>query len=105
MKLIVCEKDLAARRIADILSGGTNWEEKSHTIPIYKFSQSGEEFRILGLKGHILQVDYPEEYNNWWKVEPRELIFKELVKVPINKNVINALKKAARDAHSAIIAT
>ncbi|GFP39714.1 MAG: DNA topoisomerase 1 [Actinobacteria bacterium] len=105
MKLIVCEKDLAARRIADILSGGTNWEEKSHTIPIYKFSQSGEEFRILGLKGHILQVDYPEEYNNWWKVEPRELIFKQLVKVPINKNVINALKKAARDAHSAIIAT
>ncbi|GFP31621.1 hypothetical protein HKBW3S34_02543, partial [Candidatus Hakubella thermalkaliphila] len=45
MKLIVCEKDLAARRIADILSGGTNWEEKSHTIPIYKFSQSGEELR------------------------------------------------------------
>lgn len=105
MILTICEKDIAAKRIAEILSGGQSRQHKTHNIPYYSFMNGSEEFRVVGLKGHIFQVDYPKRLNDWEGIDPQVLIDEGLIKVPIKKNVIDALKQLAEDAALIIIAT
>lgn len=105
MRLIVTEKDTTAKRIAAILADGKVKEEKSFKFPVYVFKNGTVEWRCLGLKGHILKVDYPDEYNNWQKVKPAELIDAEIVKVPTQKSLIKVLQKEAKQATEVIIAT
>jgi DNA topoisomerase-1 len=59
----------------------------------------------VGLKGHVVQVDFPPEFSEWRKVEPRELIDAPLVKTETAKSVVRTVKKLAADATSLIIAT
>lgn len=105
MKLIVSEKEIAAKRIAKILAGNGVSDEKSFGVPIHHFNSDGEDYTVIGLKGHILKVDYPKEFSNWFKVDPIELIDVEIEKAPIQKKIIQALKKAATQASEVIIAT
>ncbi|MCL6106604.1 MAG: DNA topoisomerase I [Actinobacteria bacterium] len=105
MKLIVTEKNTAAKKIADILGSGKVKAESYYRIPVYMFASDGGEFACIGLKGHILQLEYPPEYSDWRKVEPRELIDADLIKTPSAKSVVNALKKMAKQADRIIIAT
>ncbi|MCL6472303.1 MAG: DNA topoisomerase I [Firmicutes bacterium] len=105
MKLIVTEKNIAAERISKILANGKVKTEKSYTIPVYKFAENGSETAVIGLKGHILKVDFPEEYSNWQKVSPESLINAEIIKVPTQKQIIKALQKLAKGADKVVIAT
>ncbi len=105
MKLIVTEKDTTARRISQILSGGKAKNVSRGRVPIYSFRSDGEEYRCIGLKGHILKVDFPEKYRQWQEVEPRELIHAEIVKVPTNKSLIKLVQDEAKKADEVIIAT
>ncbi len=105
MKLIISEKEIAAKRIARILSGNGVGEEKVYGVPVYSFKLNNEDYKVMGLKGHILKVDYPKEYANWFKVDPVELIDAQIEKVPIHKRIIHALKKVSGNAGEIIIAT
>lgn len=105
MKLIISEKEIAAKRIAQILSGNAVKEEKEHGVPVHSFSINGVLFKTIGLKGHILQTDFPEEYSNWFKTSPQELIYAKLEKKPIEKKIIKALIKLSKEADGIIIAT
>jgi DNA topoisomerase-1 len=105
LKLIITEKDTAAKKIASILASGKVEAGSYQRVPIYRFSRNGNDFAVVGLKGHILQLEYPEEYSDWRKVEPRELIDAQLLKAPAAKSVINALKKTAKECDDVIIAT
>jgi len=105
MKLIVTEKNIAAERIAKILAGGKVKTEKSYTIPIYRFGKKGEEIAVIGLKGHILKVDFPAEYSNWQSVAPESLIDAKIIKVPMQKQIIKALQKLGKEAEEVVIAT
>ncbi|MCE5191947.1 MAG: DNA topoisomerase I [Actinomycetia bacterium] len=60
MRLVVSEKNIAARRIAEILAVGKPKSEKVYGTPVYTFRRDGEEWVSIGLKGHILGVDFPE---------------------------------------------
>ena len=105
MKLIISEKEIAAKRIAQILAGNGVDQEKVYGVPVHHFKHGGEDYSVIGLKGHILKVDYPKEYANWFKVDPIELINAEIEKIPIQKKIIQALKKVSSDAEEIIIAT
>lgn len=59
MKLIVTEKNIAAKKLAEILAIGKPKADKVYTTPIYTFSRDGEDWVAIGLKGHILGVDFP----------------------------------------------
>ncbi|MHB1340786.1 MAG: DNA topoisomerase I [Coriobacteriia bacterium] len=59
MRLIVSEKNIAARRIAEILAVGKPEADKVYSTPVYKFRRDGEDWVSIGLKGHILGVDFP----------------------------------------------
>ncbi|MBU4292448.1 MAG: DNA topoisomerase I [Actinobacteria bacterium] len=105
MKLIISEKEIAAKRIASILSGNGQKEEKVYGVSVYHIKLGKDECAVIGLKGHILKVDFPKEYSNWFKVDPVDLIDAEIEKTPIHKNIVQALKKVAGDASEVIIAT
>ncbi|MHB0976634.1 MAG: DNA topoisomerase I [Candidatus Aquicultorales bacterium] len=105
MKLIVTEKNLAAERIAKILSGGKVATSKVLNVPVYSFFANGQETHIIGLKGHILKVDFPAEYSDWQGVEPEKLIDAHLVKVPTLKQLVKALQKEGKAASEVVIAT
>jgi DNA topoisomerase I len=103
--LIVSEKNIAAKRIAQLLSAGGVESGKTGTIDVYKFKLNGDEAVSIGLKGHIMKVDFPEEYANWQEVEPIKLVDAQIVKIPAQKALVAALKKQAKEADEVIIAT
>jgi DNA topoisomerase I len=106
MRLIVTEKNNSAKKIAEILSGGTAKEGASYKTPYYEWSDgNGDAQMTIGLKGHVLNPAFPESYNNWQQTNPRDLIDAELIKEPTDKNVVRALKKVAKDADDIVIAT
>jgi DNA topoisomerase I len=105
MKLIVTEKNQTAERIAGILSGGKNSREKSPGSTVYAFEENGDEVKVVGMRGHVLQVDFPEEYRVWQQVDPRQLVDAEIEKTPKVKTLVTALKKLARQADQVVIAT
>jgi DNA topoisomerase-1 len=53
----------------------------------------------------VLNPEYPEEYSNWQKVEPSELIDAEILKSVSEKGVANAIKSLAKKADRVVIAT
>ena len=59
MKLIVTEKNIAAKKLAEILAVGKPATDKVYNTPVYKFRRDGEDWVSIGLKGHILGVDFP----------------------------------------------
>jgi DNA topoisomerase-1 len=100
-ELIVTEKDNAARRIADILSGGTAETERTNGVNVYTWGGK----RVVGLSGHVVGVDFPAEYGDWRDVEPVELIDARVEKRPTQENIVRALRRLARKAGRVVIAT
>jgi DNA topoisomerase-1 len=105
MRLIVSEKANAAKKIAQFLAEGPVKEGKHRSVPHHTFTWKGEECVSVGLKGHVLNPEYPEEYSNWQKVEPSELIDAEILKSVSEKGVANAVKSLAKKAGKVVIAT
>jgi len=69
VKLVVTEKNIAAKKLAEILAVGKPKTEKVYSTPIYTFRRDGEDWVSVGLKGHILGVDFPQQlvHDGGWK--------------------------------------
>ena len=61
MKLVVTEKNIAARKPAEILGSGKAKSEKVGKAPVYTFQRDGEEWKSIGLKGHVPGVSFPQQ--------------------------------------------
>jgi len=105
MKLVICEKNIAARRIAYILSNGKAKSKKVGTIPVYEFEKNNEQWAVIGLKGHIINVDYPSGFNRWTKIAPHELIDVDPIKKVSEKSIASALKSLVDKNPFLIVAT
>ncbi|MEF8852759.1 MAG: DNA topoisomerase [Haloarculaceae archaeon] len=101
MKLIITEKENAARRIAEILSDGAATVDRRNGVNVYRWGST----RCVGLSGHVVGVDFPEEYSDWRDVEPVELIDADIIKSPTRENIVRTLRGLARDADEAVVAT
>ncbi|WP_254529145.1 DNA topoisomerase I [Natrinema gelatinilyticum] len=101
MELIITEKDNAARRIADILSGGTYDSSRENGVNVYEWGGK----RCVGLSGHVVGVDFPSEYSDWRDVEPVELIDASVEKTPTKENIVATLRLLSRRAERVTIAT
>ncbi|HET6351591.1 MAG TPA: DNA topoisomerase I, partial [Coriobacteriia bacterium] len=68
MKLVVSEKNIAAKKLAEILAVGKAKSDKVYNTPVYHFRRDGEDWVSIGLKGHILGVDFPLQltYDGSW---------------------------------------
>jgi DNA topoisomerase-1 len=106
LQLIITEKNDAAKKIAGILAKGGVREESYLRVNYYVLADAeGRETAVVGLKGHVVQVDFPPEFSEWRKVEPRSLIDAPLVKTETAKSVVRTVKRLAAEADTLIIAT
>jgi len=101
VELIITEKDNAARRIADILSGGTYDSSRENSVNVYEWGGK----RCVGLSGHVVGVDFPSEYSDWRDVEPVELIDAGIEKTATKENIVATLRILSRKAEMVTIAT
>lgn len=101
MHLIIAEKHDAAKRIAQILAGSRPSSSRVTGVDTYSF---GDKV-VMGLSGHIVGMDYPPEYNNWQKVDCKDLIRAEIVVRPIQEKIISALQILGKQADRITIAT
>ncbi len=101
MELIITEKENAARRIAEILSEGAASVTRHNGVNVYRW----DDTRVVGLSGHVVGLDFPEEYENWRDAEPVELIDAEIVTEPTKEAIVRTLKQLAAAADRATIAT
>ena len=101
MELIITEKNNAARRIADILSDGSSRTERVGGVDVYAWGTH----RVIGLAGHVVGVDFPEEYSEWRDVEPAELVHAPIETRVTKQDIVSSLKRLTRDADRVTIAT
>ena len=101
MRLIITEKNNAARRIAEILSDETHEVETQNGVNVYRWGDTC----VVGLSGHVVGLDFPEEYSNWRDVEPVELIDADIITAPTQENIVRALAKLSKRATRVTIAT
>ena len=149
MKLVVTEKNIAAKKLAEILATGRPKTGKVSNTAVYTFERDGEEWMSIGLKGHVLGVDFPQQIvfgdGAWdavweddamkapvaipdslatppwpkkkpfttdgvdlkgWKLAALPyLVWAPIGKTPAERELIRALKSAARKADEIVIAT
>ncbi len=104
MHLIVAEKNISARRIAEILGEGKKiTEHKDAGVSTYSFG----DVVTIGLRGHVVEIDFEPGYQNWRSEEytPRSLIDAKTIKVPTEKKIVALLQKQAKKADRVTIAT
>ena len=58
MKLVVTEKNDAAKQIAALLGASKPKTDKVFNTTVYRFEVDGEEWVTIGLRGHILEPDF-----------------------------------------------
>jgi DNA topoisomerase-1 len=101
MELIISEKYNAAERIAGILSNESASRETVSGVPVFRWGGK----RCIGLAGHVVELDFPEEYNDWGNVAPASLIDAEIQKRASKPDIVSALHTLAGEADRVVIAT
>lgn len=101
MHLIITEKNITAKKIAQLQFGKSTKESKIEGVSVY----SAGDTSIVGLSGHIVNIDFPEAYNNWSVTKPEDLIRAQTEVRFTHKKIAVALKKLSKDATSVTIAT
>jgi DNA topoisomerase-1 len=104
-RLIICEKRIAARRIAFILSKGNYKSQYLNRTQSFVFDDSHGETVVIGLRGHVTTLDYPPPYNDWAKVDLHELVWVPPVKKAVATGIINALEIVVKDSDEVVVAT
>jgi len=99
--LIIAEKDNTAKRIASILFRDVKTLKNGRVS--YYYSPSNDAY-VVGLKGHIVELDYPKELNNW-KTPLEKLLQVEPVKKIKEKTITSILKEIAKNAERVTVAT
>ncbi|WP_305063945.1 DNA topoisomerase I [Methanococcoides sp.] len=107
MHLIIAEKHIAAKRIAKILAPKEPKQVRVSGMDTFEYKDPDAEDRtvVMGLSGHIVQLDFPKAYNNWQKVDANELIDAEVITTPTHVKIVAALRKLGKEATHVTIAT
>ncbi|MFH1240578.1 MAG: DNA topoisomerase I [Candidatus Diapherotrites archaeon] len=104
MNIIITEKAIAGRRIASILAG-KDVPASQDTAQHFDFTKDGEDYVIIPLRGHIVDVDFPKQYSYWLGTDLKKLTVAEIDYVGKEKRIIAYLKKRAKDSNHVIVAT
>lgn len=102
MWLIIAEKDKTARRIAQILF--KDFRRLNRYGVNFYYSPSNRAY-VLGLKGHIVEVDFPPEYNDWKRTPLKSLLRAKFVWKVKEKNIAKLLIDLAKEVDRVTIAT
>ena len=103
--LIICEKNNAAQRVASILAKGKYNKTFINRVPVFRFPWNDTEGIVVGLRGHILNFDYPKEFKNWNIDDLEKLVATAPVKHTTASWIMNALQDLAKQVDTVIVAT
>jgi len=103
--LVICEKNIAAQRIAYFLSNGKAKGTRVGKTPVYEFTKDDKLWKVVGLRGHIISLDYPAGFNQWTKISPHKLINVEPCKKVSESSIASTLKSLVDKNPFLIIAT
>ncbi len=101
MHLIIAEKHDAAKRIAHILAKSKPKSTRVSGVEAFRF----DDKIVVGLSGHVVGVDYPPGYNNWQKVDCKDLIYADIVTKPTQEKIVEAIKNLGAEADKITVAT
>src|SRR5439155_20189096 len=73
--------------------------------PVFEVTQAEDRVQGVGLRGHIINLDYPDALNDWARVDLKELVWAEPQKVVTAGKIGAALKTLAAQADEVVIAT
>ena len=104
LTLIIAEKADAARRISYFLSDGSSKQKKAKGLSYIEFGE-GDRTVVIPLSGHIIEIDFPKELNDWKSVNLSTLVDSKILKNVKNRTAYNTLKHFAPEADRIIIAT
>ncbi len=103
--LVVSEKFNTALRIAVVLSDGRMKRSRIEGTNVFEFERPDGTYLVTGLRGHIVELDYPKELSEWsFDSLPRLLETPPLKRVT-ETGIVAALQSLVRDCDRVIIAT
>ncbi|HLC78871.1 MAG TPA: DNA topoisomerase I [archaeon] len=105
IKMVVSEKAIAGKSIADILAGASVPTTSSGSAQVFRFKSGNDEYVVVPLRGHITDVEFPKKYSYWLGTDLKKLIDAQIDYVGKEAAIISALKKIGKDANEVIIAT
>ncbi|MGC8515892.1 MAG: DNA topoisomerase I [Thermoplasmata archaeon] len=101
----MAEKADAGRRIAYFLSDGKQKAKRAKGLNYIEFRKGDDDYALVSLSGHVVELDFPKEMNDWSSVDLNKLIFAEINKNLKNKTVGNTLLEFGSRESEFIIAT
>jgi DNA topoisomerase I len=103
--LVVAEKFNTALRIAIVLSDGRMKRTKAGSVPVFRFEGPDGEYAVIGLRGHIIELDYPDELAQWSLANLGQLLETTPLKKVSEPRIVEALRLLVRSFDRVIIAT
>jgi DNA topoisomerase-1 len=103
--LVVTEKFNTALRIAIVLSDGRMERTRLRGTPVFRFERPDGPYAVVGLRGHIVELDYPEEHSTWSLAGLPKLLEAAPLKRVTEPGIVAALQDLVRDFDRVIIAT
>src|SRR2546422_4972521 len=104
-RLILAKKFSAARRLAQILSEGMAEKVRADVSSYLTFSSGGDEIIVFPLRGHIVEIDYPESVRDWVGTDLDDLVDMEPVRLEAPPALHDALRRLAESIDEVVLAT
>ena len=103
--LVVSEKFNTALRIAIVLSDGRMKRSRVEGTPVFEFERADGPYSVVGLRGHIVELDYPKELAHWSLESLPHLLETPPHKTVTERGIVTALQHLVRSFDRVIIAT
>ncbi len=103
--LVVAEKFNTALRIAVVLSDGRMKRSRIEGTNVFEFERPEGPYAVLGLRGHIVELDYPQELNEWSLAGLPTLLDTVPEKRVTERGIVAALQAIVRNFDRVVIAT
>ena len=103
--LVVAEKFNTALRIAIVLSDGRMKRGKAGSVPVFRFERPDSEYAVIGLRGHIIELDYPDELAHWSLGNLGQLLETPPVKRVSEGRIVEAIRSIVKEFDRVILAT
>ena len=103
--LVVAEKFNTALRIAVVLSDGRMKRSRIEGTNVFQFERAEGPYAVLGLRGHIVELDYPPELAEWSLAGLPKLLETVPLKRVTEAGIVAALQSMVRQFDRVVIAT
>ncbi len=103
--LVVAEKFNTALRIAVVLSDGRMKRSRIQGTNVFEFERADGPYAVVGLRGHIVELDYPPELKEWTLAGLPRLLETPPLKRVTETGIVTALQSIVRNYDRVIIAT